>query len=141
MEIVSACPYSVKPIQFNITNLPNIQMIVTELLMTYGGHPISLFFKKFSSYEIYNIIQQITKGLNYFESYKIQHNDIKDQNILIDKIVETPIIRFIDLDVGKNISITCKFSKVADIRGYSDIYCAPEIYKAEHRKRNKDLET
>ena len=136
MKLFSACPYSANPIEFAIILIEKINYIATEFLMDYAGEPLSKFVPFKTSIELFDIVDQIVKALKFLETYRIEHNDIKIENILVDVINNYKIIRIIDFDIGHNQSFTLKTNKGTGIRGYTNGYYAPEVFKAYQKKQN-----
>ena len=55
--------------------------------MDYAGEPIDTRLHFNSSTDIYDLISQLADTLRYLEYNKIEHNDIKRQNVLLDCIL------------------------------------------------------
>ena len=66
--------------------------------------------------------------------FKIAHNDIQGENILIENFFGQILLKYIDFDIGENQSPTLKNSKIIGPKGYSLTYVAPEILKYVHDK-------
>ena len=116
LQICSASPNTIKPIDFKIVYLPNAKLIVTELLQMYGGITLDHFFPKNNSQIISELFLQMVNELKFFELYKIEHNDIKSTNIVIEQLFGKFLIQFIDFDIAKQESLnsldTKKFGRV-----------------------------
>lgn len=84
MRLFRSCPFSISPIEFNAVLLEKINFIVTEILVEYGGFIISKIFPVTHPNLAYTLIFQITSVLNHLECYKIEHNNVKALNILLD---------------------------------------------------------
>ena len=72
-----------------------------------------------------DIVKQVTNTLDYLDSFIIEHNDIKDENILVDIILCKLIVRLLDLDIGSSISITNKSIQRTGLPGISQFFCSP----------------
>ena len=138
MKLFCACPHSSMPISFNIILLKGQNLIVTELLMDHGGVTLSADFFN-DSKTAYKLFYQIVSALNYLECFKLEHNDIKDSNILLDE--NNILIKFIDFDIGINESCTLKSTKEGIIpKGYTETFAAPEVKKYfKMRQDNKTV--
>ena len=136
MKINYASPYSVKPIDFGIAYLIKKKTIVTELLLEFGGHSLNYYIvhPELTIEKIYEILLQITEGLKYMELFKIEHNDIKACNILLDFIMGMPVIKFIDFDAAKKQSFTDLRSTQKGIPGYTGVYMAQELFQAKVKR-------
>lgn len=95
--------------------------------MEFGGNPILEIFPVSDPLVVYELFCQIIHAWNYLECYKIEHNDIKPGNILVDKIADHLVIKFIDFDIGFNESITIKTNKGSGYKGHTHIYASPEV--------------
>ena len=127
MLLYNACPHSTTPIFFNILKLSEIHIIATELMMNYAGEAVSQEVFSTSSEKLYNLMCQMAIALRFLETYKIEHNDIKDTNVLFEEVFGTLVIRLIDFDVGINQTMTCKTGKGMGYRGFTKEYAPPEI--------------
>ena len=141
MKIFANCPFSVIPLDFQLTYIDNegdnqSSFLVTETLMTYGGEPLkkgNLSEDKILE-EICEIFDQVAKAANVFECLNLEHNDLKPGNILFEraKNLDGKVVikvRVIDFDIGKQKSITQTKKNCESIMGYSPTYVSPEIYQ------------
>ena len=84
--------------------------------------------------KLLEVFNQLLNSLKYLECYKIEHNDIKLENILIDEILGKMILRVIDFDLAKNQSYTQTSSLRLGLQGYTTIYEEPELYQIAKQK-------
>ena len=125
MKLYEACPHSSCPLFFNIVQIKMKNIIVTELLMEYAGIPSEKYvFKTIEN--LYDFFKQSAIALKVLEAYKLEHNDIKVQNIMVDTIQDVFLVKVIDFDIGMNQSVTCKTDSTMGVRGISHLYAAPE---------------
>jgi len=136
MKLFSMCPFSVTPkdIQFAYNENPNF--LIVELLMDYGGENLKTIIEGTEETAI-NIkdalkyFRQLVQALNYLEVYKITHNDIKLENILLD-LNENEFqrrVRLIDFNAGDNLSSASVFFDCGIMKGCTPAYAAPELAK------------
>ena len=138
-KLYSASPHSISVFFFNIIVLKDISYTVTEMLMDSGGAGISnnliLSISK-QPEKLYDFFVQMCDSILFLEQHKIEHNDIKIDNVLVDYVNGIPLFKLIDFDIGNNQSVTCKTGSGMRVKGYSPIYAAPEII--QHIKKNND---
>ena len=108
MKIYHGCTFSVHPIAFNIIQIPKQNRIGTEILMYYRGEQFHKFFPMTDMNKLLILLVQACQALNYLQNYRIEQNDLKPANILIDENMDSIILRLIDFDIGRNESLTEK---------------------------------
>ena len=132
LQIFSASPNSVNPIDFHFVYLPSLKLFVTELILPFEGEPIQKRFPIKNSTLVYEFFSQIADILKCLEEFRIEHNDIKPSNILVNGISGVPILKLIGFELSgyKSSSYNDEFSH--SLRGYTDAYASPEILKIFH---------
>jgi len=110
---------------------------VIEILMEYGGIPLSTLInkRKLEEGDTMNIVCQLLSTLTLMEELGISHLNIKPLNIVWDKTKNR--VKLIDFEIslmsiGKD-NIVHKEIDIKKILGYTKTYSAPEIRKVQER--------
>lgn len=135
MKIYHGCTFSVHPIAFNIIQIPKQNRIGTEILMYYGGEQFHKFFPMTDMNKLLILLVQACQALNYLQNYRIEQNDLKPANILIDENMDSIILRLIDFDIGRNESLTEKTQVKESPTGYTNLYASPEVLPSGNVKK------
>ena len=129
VKIYNGNIHSTNHIGFNIIHLPKIKFLVTELLMEYAGVPLKEAIPIDNPSTLIFYFKQMAEILNYLEIFRIAHNDLKQDNFIIDKLPHFNLIRLIDFDIGtyEMNNLTYKTHKIYRLKGFTPGYASPEI--------------
>ena len=139
-RIISTHPAGIIAFDFKVTFVTKQYWLITEFLMEKAGMSLSEYISDSGNkYDFIKILTQLASVMNYMESMKIYHSDIKLDNILIDSQGN---LRIIDYGVSKLGSYYSKSANktINQISGYTNGFVPPEVYKAieEAIKNNTD---
>ncbi|EME27640.1 serine/threonine protein kinase [Galdieria sulphuraria] len=122
---------------------PNVS-IITEFC--FGGNVYNAlrkpFWKKWTHVDLVYLARDAARGILYLHSNKIIHRDVKSQNLLLDKPIETgrPTIRVADFGLsrtligGSNSTTGIMTSETGTYR-----WMAPEVIRHEHYSEKVDV--
>ena len=126
MKFYSTCPYSTNPIFFNIVQIKNVGVIVTELMMDYAGTSILDSYPITVSQLAYDYLYQLIMAINFLKEFHIENNGIYPSNIMVRNIGNKIIIKLIDFNIDWK-QTDFKESSITNSNKSNLLYWAPEL--------------
>jgi len=116
--------------------LIEMELVEGETMYTYVMNLYATKTMKMIYYYLLLIAKDILKGLKYTHDKGIIHNDIKTQNIMIDK---NNVPRIIDYGLSCNTETSALWGKYCNTKGGTPAYIAPEYLFDDIRLPESDL--